>query len=204
MAQASFSTQLGIRVHGAQNDECGASVAINRDGTVIAMGCTGNGVTYSSGYAQVYAWDDSSSSWVQRGSNLYGNNYGGDFGQSVALNAAGDVVAVGAPYHFESHDGGQSGDGIVRVFRWFDNSWQSMGTTEDNAAGAFVGEEEGRFGQSVALNGAGNILAFGAPNYDEDDAGYGDTQLRGRVVVQRYNGYEWTQFGQVLKATKYF
>ena len=78
----------------------GASVAVNSDGTAIAMGATrstdGNGV--STGQVRVFTWESSTSSWVISGVPLYGAAASDFFGQAVALSSDGKVVCVGAYY----------------------------------------------------------------------------------------------------------
>jgi hypothetical protein len=83
----------------AVSDGFGASVALNDAGTVLAVGANvWEGAAADQGGVYIYDW--SGSAWVQRGSVLTASDFAESdrFGRSVALNAAGTVLAVGA--HF--------------------------------------------------------------------------------------------------------
>ncbi len=96
------------------------------------------------------------------------------FGRSVALNAAGDRLAVGAAH--DNGFGNMAGDtGAVRLFTFADTSFGggalagTIGRGYTGAGDIDLGtalEFDDRFGWSVALNAAGNRLAVGAPSDD--------------------------------------
>jgi hypothetical protein len=78
-------------------------LAINGDGTVLAVGANGR----DGGRGGVYIYDWSGSAWVQRGSVLTASDSaaGDAYGAGVALSNDGSILAVGA----ESRNGGRGG-----------------------------------------------------------------------------------------------
>ncbi len=73
------------------------------------------------------------------------------FGYSVAVNAAGDTVVVGAPYY-------NSNAGAVIVYKNIAGSWTRLGQIIYGSANSW-------FGCSVDINAAGDMAAIGAPGY---------------------------------------
>ena len=88
--------------------------------------------------------------------NSYGLTTSAQFGWSVALNASGTIMAVGAP----NDDTGSTNNGAVVLFQWNGSSWTQMGTTlyGDATYGLGTGSN---FGYSIALNASGTILQWG-------------------------------------------
>lgn len=94
------------------------------------------------------------------------------FGASVALNAAGDRLAVGQPGD-RGFENDSSSNGSVRLFTFTDTSFGG-GRLIGTIGGGYVGAGNidtsaflagnGGFGSSVALNAAGDRLAVGSPN----------------------------------------
>ena len=99
-------------------------------------------------------------------------------GQSVALSADGEIVAVGACFN----DGGASNAGHVRVYEWSGGLWSQLGSDID---GDVAGEQSG---QSVALSSDWMILAVRAV-YNNNAAGV----HAGRVY--EWSGGSWSQLG---------
>jgi hypothetical protein len=110
--------QRGSDINGeAANDGFGVSVSLSSDGTVMAVGALNNDGTTGNtsddrGHVRVFTWNGSS--WVQRGSDIDGEDTDDSFGFRVALSRDGSVVAGGA----ENNDGSASNAGHVRVYRW--------------------------------------------------------------------------------------
>ena len=129
----------------------GIGVALNGDGTVLAVGEEKNN---SRGAVWIYDW--SGSAWVQRGSILTPADlaYQDYFGGSVALNSAGNLLAVGATYW----EGTLSNQGGVYLFTANGTGWDQDGNVlvASDAAGG-----DG-FGSGVALSGGGLALMIGA------------------------------------------
>jgi hypothetical protein len=106
--------QIGQDIDGeANNDHSGASVSLNSDGTIVAIGATyndGNGSS-NSGHVRVYQYNGSL--WVQIGLDIDGEASVDQSGHSVSINSDGTIVAIGAPYN----DGNGSNSGHVRVYQ---------------------------------------------------------------------------------------
>ncbi len=95
------------------------------------------------------------------------------FGRGVALNAAGDRLAVGA-YHDDGSGDASSRSGAVYLFTFTDNSFSGgalAATLGDGYSGgnnvdvsALAATDQ--FGTTVSLNAAGDRLAVGAENDD--------------------------------------
>jgi hypothetical protein len=153
-------------------DLFGYSMSLNRAGDRAAFGGfmnNGNGV--KAGFVRVYELVDGQ--WRQLGSDIDGNEAGAEAGQSVSLNAAGDRVAVGAPFPF--------GLGYVQIYHLVGDDWVQMGAdiTGDNI--------DDRTGSDVALNATGDRIAIGSPHAPPNDTGY--------VRVYEWSGARWVRVG---------
>jgi len=166
--------QMGDGIDGeAAADKSGWSVSLSSDGTAVAIGARGNDDNGTdSGHVRVYKWNETSSSWQQKGDNIDGEAAGDEFGTSVSLSSDGNVVAIGAPYN----DGTGTSAGHVRVYKWntVTTSWDQMGTAIDGEAA------NDQSGKSVSLSNDGTVLAIGA--FGNGNGGY----YSGHVRV-----YEW-------------
>ncbi|EGB05110.1 hypothetical protein AURANDRAFT_66713 [Aureococcus anophagefferens] len=155
--------QRGDDIDGeAAGDYSGRSVSLSADGTMLAVGASGNdGAGSNAGHARVFAWNSDDETWVQRGDDIDGEAADDDSGRSVSLSADGAALAVGAP----RNDGGGNSAGHARVFAWDpdDETWKQRGGDIDGKA---AGDESGR---SVSLSADGATLAVGA--YENDGAG---------------------------------
>jgi hypothetical protein len=121
-------TRLGQDIDGeAQYDNSGYSVSLNTDGTIIAIGATGNsGNGFRSGHVRVYKYDatkltsvtDQTSvdfgpvGWRRLGKDIDGERFYDYSGYSVALSADGTILAIGAPGNSENG----SNSGHARVY----------------------------------------------------------------------------------------
>jgi hypothetical protein len=124
-------------------------LAINGDGTVLAVGADGR----DGGRGGVYIYDWTGSAWVQRGSVLTASDAaaGDNFGFSTALDDAGTVLVVGAI----GRDGGRGG---VYIYDWTGSAWVQRGNVL-TAGDAVAGDA---YGAGVTLSDDGSILAVGA------------------------------------------
>ncbi|MCH2197343.1 MAG: T9SS type A sorting domain-containing protein [Flavobacteriales bacterium] len=117
--------------------------------------------------------------WAQVGSDLNGIAELDQFGWSVRLDANGDRIIVGAPYHegpfFES--------GQARVFEFDGADWNQIGQAIDG-----TGEEE-QFGYDVAISDDGSIISVSSIRA---------YFLRGTVRSYQLIGGVWTQLGSDL------
>jgi hypothetical protein len=179
--------QRGQDISGeAASDNSGYSVSLSADGTIVAIGATGNNINGSfsgeiSGHVRVYVWNNTLSLWVQRGQDINGEARSDQSGWSVSLSADGTILAIGAPYN----DGNGSNSGHVRVWAWNGTAWVQLGQDINGEAAS------DNSGWSVSLSADGTILAIGAPYND------GNSSLDiGHVRVWAWNGTAWVQLGQ--------
>ena len=158
----------------------GASVALNYDGTILAVGTLA--VNSGAGRVDVYSW--SGSSWTSRHAIITASDAGsGDsFGRSVSLDTTGDILVVGA----EGWDGTYSAQGAVYRFEWSGSAYAQMG-------GPFtIAVNGGRFGWSVSLSGDGSSAAVGMVTYT------GSFSNQGRVDMIAWSGSAWSQITTIL------
>ena len=168
-------------------DRFGSAVALNAAGDRLAVGAPfDGGVTNSVGsYGAVYLFTFGNASFNAGAlAATIGKGYSGGkninvtldnvdtFGAAVSLNATGDRLAVGAP-----GDNGAnrvSGfTGAVHLFT-FSNTDFNGGARAATLGTGYTGgnnrsvplDPQDSFGSAVALNGAGNRLAVGAPGGD--------------------------------------
>ncbi|MDZ7747710.1 MAG: hypothetical protein U5K43_01800 [Halofilum sp. (in: g-proteobacteria)] len=165
-------------------DDFGFSVAVSGDGDTMAVGArdedsaaTGVGDAQdndSSRSGAVYVFvRDASGAWSQQAYVKASNTDDTDFfGNSVALSADGNVLAVGAP----SEDGGNGGVDVDGSDNSLDGAGAAYVFTRDGAGSwteqAYVKAEApasgARFGSDVALADDGQTLAVSAPFRDND------------------------------------
>src|SRR5690554_4348640 len=122
-----------------------------------------------------YCWE-----WVQLGDDIEGEAAGDQLGQSVALSADGNIIAVGAPYN----SNGGTNSGHVRIFENVDGIWTQVG----NAINGDIAWDEG--GKSIALSSDGRILAIGSRRHN------GNGTDSGQVRVFENIGNTWALVGE--------
>ena len=156
---------IGYNPHGDR----GVNMAMNADGSKIAIGDPNSPTIYSSsmppiayefGSAVVYEWQGNT--WVSMSTNLNDSsaNFGRNYGSAVSFNASATRIAIGAV----GDDTDITDIGTVRVFEQnaSDGSWLQLGNT---IYGETAGHEIGR---DVTLNATGNVLAIGAAGADAE------------------------------------
>ncbi|MDC6470891.1 lectin-like protein, partial [Flavobacteriales bacterium] len=174
-------SQLGGDIDGENiNDASGYSVSLNNNGSRVAIGATINSDNGSnSGHVRIYEWQGNV--WSQLGSDIDGEAAGDYSGQSVSLNASGNIVAIGAR---ENNGINGPNSGHVRVYQLNGNVWAQLGQDID-------GEQPySDFGYSVSLSRDGLRVSVGAP----DNQGSGVSS--GHTRIYELNGNIWTQLGQ--------
>ncbi|TNF66427.1 MAG: hypothetical protein EP298_09785, partial [Gammaproteobacteria bacterium] len=168
--------QLGIDLDGeAAGDEFGGSVALNSDGSRLAVGAVEN--NSGQGHTRIFEWDGSA--WNQLGLDLDGEAIGDNFGNSVALSADGNRVAIGATLN----DDAGANRGHVRLYDWNGTAWVQVGLDIDGEA------NQDQSGSSVTLSADGSRVAIGAIFNDGNGAN------SGHVRVYEFNGANWIQIG---------
>lgn len=158
------------------NDQFGTSVAINSAGNIIAVGAplnNGTGAKPDSGHVRVF--EDVGGVWTQIGIDINGEHIDDRSGSSIALNAMGDIVAIGSP----NNDDSGNNAGQVRVYQNSGGTWTQLGSDINGGAA------NDNFGTSVSINDAGTILAVGSNN-------------NGDVKVYQYQTGSWVQIGATI------
>ena len=173
-------SQVGQALPGQGSLETwGQAVALNDQGTIVAVGGPGADLGAGPNQGQVGVFQLEGNEWVLLGAKIPGDTAGGFFGYSVALSANGLVLAVGAPQKATP----TSAAGEVRVFDFQGGSWVLR---EEPILGSGSNENQG---QSVALSADGIRLIIGSPGFVS-----GFSTL-GRVRVWDWSGTGWAQVG---------
>lgn len=171
--------QIGNDIDGEnQDDQFGRSVSLSDDGTILAIGATGNDSNgNNSGQVKVYEYNNGN--WTQLGNNINGEAESDTFGNQVSLNSDGSILAIGAMFN----DGNGQDSGHVKVFEYNAGNWIQLGNNiEGESASDFSGI-------SVSLSANGNILAIGATRNN------GNGNFSGHVRVFEFNANSWVQIG---------
>lgn len=164
----------------AANANFGHSVSLSSDGNRLAVGARGESTTQSSSGA-VYMFQRTGTNWTQTGTPLKAGAVmqSATFGSSVALSGDGNMLAVGSFGESGTGTGIAAGasaggtftgasvfHGAVNVFAYNAGSWAQTHYIKPS-----VFQSGGRFGSSVALNGAGNVLIVGAQGENSGTTG---------------------------------
>lgn len=175
--------QLGQDIDGlSPYDNVGGALAISADGSRLAVGAVGDdGIGGDAGAVRVYEWASGSSSWIQLGPIIHGEEAHDFSGSAVAISSDGSRVAIGA----SGNDDNGTDSGHVRVFHWNDPSWVQLGSDID-------GPSNYSGGSIVAISPDGSRLAVGAPLFS------GTHGESGHVRVFGWDGplSDWVQLGQ--------
>lgn len=76
-------------------DQSGNWVSLTSDGNILAIGAKNNdGNDTNSGHVRIYEYQ--AGTWLQRGTDINGEEPGDKFGWSVSLNSNGTIVAIGS------------------------------------------------------------------------------------------------------------
>ena len=175
-------TQIGSDIDGDSNgDKFGQAISLNSAGSIIAIGASQEDNSGGSGgYARVF--ENISGTWTQVGSDLTATNSGDRMGgyHGVSLNAAGDVLALGAT----RNDDVGSDAGHVRVFEYsISSGWTQLGSTINGDAA------DDYFGWSVDLVHTGTGLVVSAPGNDGGGSSSGQVKVFENILGT------WTQIG---------
>lgn len=182
--------QLGSNINGETDySNNGKSVRLNGIGNTVIIAELGfdNGnktSTASDDSGKVKVYEYTNNNWIQKGTSITGQT--GDLaGLSVDINFTGNRIAVAAP----NNDSNGINCGQVRIFDYIDNNWVQVGSD-------ILGNQYQKIGQSLALNYAGDIVAFSSAAYYTDDNGYGI------VKIYKYNGTDWVQKGSDINVMR--
>jgi len=167
----------------SQDDFFGYSVALSKNGNILAIGAPRAGASsVSDGEGHIKLYEKVNSSWIFR-YTINGEQEQEYFGSALSLSEDGSIVAVGA-HRWPLLS---SSKGAVRVYKRHNNTnlWLSLGFSIE---GVNSGEE---FGYSVSLNSLGSILAIGARRSDTNGTN------SGLAKIYELNASEtaWIQLG---------
>jgi hypothetical protein len=190
-------------------DNFGAAVRLNADGSILAVGApfeasaatTVNGSQNSNAATNagaVYVFSRSGANWSQQ-AYLKSSNGGAEdnFGNALALDAAGTTLVVGAPYEWSPYGDPNSisapKSGTVYVFT-YNGAWSQEALVKATNA-----NPNDNFGSAVALSRNGNTLIVGA--IGESSAAVGlngnaadnSTDGVGAAYLFSRNNKAWTQ-----------
>ena len=175
-------TQVGDNINGeAEIDQSGYRVALNADGSIIAVGAylnDGNGV--DAGHVRIY--ENNSGVWEQIGNDIDGEAAGNHSSRGLSISSDGSIVAIGAMYN----SGNGTNSGHVRVYENNAGNWEQIG---DDINGEAANDFSG---YSVSLSSDGTIVAIGSV----DNSGNGTSS--GQVRIFQNNAGNWTQVGNSI------
>ncbi len=172
-------TQIGTDIEGeAAGDQFGISVTLSADGSILAVGASGNDGN-GSGAGHVRVYQNMSGTWTQIGTDIEGEAAGDLFGRSISLSADGTILAGTGLFNDENG----TNSGHVRIYRNISGIWTQIGADIDGEA---AGDQ---FGFSISLSADGNIVAIGANGNDGNGAN------SGHVRVYQNISDTWTQIG---------
>lgn len=194
--QDSMWVQKGITLNGTDaGNQAGYAVSLSADGHTLAMGApysSGNiGFETNTGKVRVFEWNGTD--WVQKGSNIYGNELYEESGRAVSLSADGNWVAIGSPEtDAYTTSGYATSAGKVRIFKWNGSDWEQKGSS------IYGDAEFDRLGMTVSLSTDGHTVAMGAPYND------GNGLDAGQIRVYDWDGNDWVQKGSDLPGDSTF
>ena len=178
-------TQIGQDIDGEASEDAGyytiMSLSLSDNGNILAIGAPGNdGNGYNSGHTRVY--ENILGVWTQIGQDIDGEAENNFSGTSVSISGNGNIVAIGAPYYNSS--GFVYLIGQVRIYENISGIWTQIGQD-------IYGDEEFDLnGFSVSLSTNGNIVAIGAPYFNNNGGSSGFVH-----IYENISGV-WTQIGQ--------
>jgi len=142
---------IAQQINGMENDELfGLSVSMSSSGDVFVAATVY--LSDGSGYTKIYKCI--SGSWIPYGNPIYGGPTTDYAGQSVAINASGNRIAVGVP---DTSDTNGEAAGSARMYELQTNQWIQMGETI-HGAGAY-----NTLGHSISMSASGECIVVGAP-----------------------------------------
>ena len=170
--------QKGSDIDGqAAGDGSGVSVSMP-DANTVAIGAHGHnvGVNHDNGQVRVYSWNGAS--WIQKGTEIDGENAHDFLGFSVSMPDS-NTVAIGAPKN-DGVGGLNTNAGQVQIYSWNGTSWTQKG------ANIYGEEGDALSGTAVSMPDS-NTVAIGSPGFSLA------TLLKGLVQVYGWDGTNWVQ-----------
>ena len=169
----------GNVIYGSAGDRSGFAVSFSGDGSTLAVGSYLNdsGVA-NGGTVRIYTYNNGTSTWDLKGSQINGVQAQEYSGAAVSLNSDGSVIAIGV-YLFDVSTL-LADAGCTRIYG-YSGDWTQIGT---NIKGKIPGEQSGK---AVDISPDGTQVIIGAPL-----TGTG----RARVYKLKYG--DWRQVGADL------
>ena len=144
-------------------------IAVNSDATILALS-SASVVNTNTVNFQVDVFElvlvNATSVWKPMGSTLFSSSSNDFFGESLAINAEGNFLVVGA--NQDSENGQDAGK--VYSFVWDGSDWSLFEEPLKGEAGS-------RFGSSLDLSPDGRLLVVGAPDADTNGNGSGEVLI---------------------------
>ncbi len=205
-----------------QLDNFGSALALAADGNTLAVSAPGessdatgidgnqaSNLAFNSG--AVYVFVRAGAAWTQQVYVKASNTDSGDFfGDSLALSADGNTLAVGTPLE-DSDATGINGDGANDLANFSGAAYMFVRTGTAWSQQAYIKasntEAFDLFGLAVALNADGNTLVVGAPAEDSNATGLNGDQTNnsgptnGAAYVFKRSGSVWQQSTYAKQST---
>ncbi len=159
------------------HNKMGRVVDISKNGNTIAVGY--QGTSNSKGAVKVFDWNGSA--WVQRGTEILGDN-NGDFAFIVSLSGDGATLAIGSPYwDYVFQTITHTDVGKIRIFDWNGTAWVLRSSLTANLQ---FNTNTPNLGLNIDLSMDAKSLIIAAPGY----ASGGSTGL---YAIYDWNGSNW-------------
>jgi len=198
-------TRMGADIDGeAVQDRSGTGISLSADGTTVAIGAHFNNSL--TGHVRVYRYNASKTSsnaigpagWDRLGGDIDGEATNDQSGDTVAISADGNIVAIGAP----GNAGSGSTAGHVRVYRYTPTKLVAVANQLDPGFGPigwtrlgidFDAEAASNSLGRVALSSDGTTLVVGARYNDGTSTNTSDNRGHVRVYrIQTTNQFTYT------------
>jgi hypothetical protein len=171
---------------GVAFDRFGWSVSISSDGNTMAVGAPFNKISGTSEQGSAYVFVRNSGKWIQQQKLTVSDGSDGDrFGWAVSISSDGNIIVIGAPL---VNVGGRSDQGSSYVFVRSKEQW-----IQQQKLTALDGSADDNFGQSVSINGSGNLMVSGAPEKNiAMKASQGSVYVLFEGLIPNFTSIEWS------------
>jgi len=171
--------QVGSTIIGTQNYvNLGFSVALNNSGDTFVAGGPGVYTNGSPVNGIVKVYELINNNWVQKGSDIPGDQIGSMFGGRVDINNNGNIIIIGAILNDEN--GNDSGK--VNIYTYDGSEWIQKGAS-------VLGDTEDRLGGNVKIDNIGDKILIGSGSYDNN---------LGKVELFDFNNNNWETMGNSI------
>ncbi|CAB9527878.1 expressed unknown protein [Seminavis robusta] len=159
------------------NDDFGHSVALNYDGSIIAISSRRFDVGGTGRVGKVQVFERTDERWIQLGSDLIGGEQGDQFGHSIGLSNDGKTLVAGSGPLFPGRVPGS----YTRIYKFDGTDWVLEEISRAQGFDIDVNGDYDRLGWSIAVSGDGTKVLVGAPLYDGSDRDNGLVQMWGQT-----------------------